>query len=100
MNKIKSLDEVDLRILPAKVVMLLSQFAYYIKRNDNIIIKLSSATVLKDVHNAYERVDDPVLDDLYNKIILEIDTHSTKSKQKFGLKPPVNKEVNRHNDVY
>lgn len=72
-----SLDEVEAHVMSPKVIMLLSQFAYYIKRHDGIIIKLASKTVLKDVHEAHLLANDYILDDIYDRIVDELITNSS-----------------------
>ena len=72
MKKQLDLDEVNINVLPPKVVMLLSQFAHYIKKHDGIVIKLASKTILKDVHDAHLKVNNYILDDLYKKIVDEV----------------------------
>jgi len=84
MKKRLSLDTVEAHVMSPKVIMLLSQFAYYIKRHDGIIIKLASKTVLKDVHEAHLLVNDYILDDIYDRIVDELTLNPPSKRPSFA----------------
>lgn len=89
MNRRVKLNRVNVTVLPPKVIKLLSQFAYYLKKHNGTVIKLSSKSVLQDVHDAYQTANDDVLDELYELIVEEVSSYSlSKSKSEIrGGKP-------------
>ena len=84
MNKRVKLDKVSIRVLPPRVIKLLSQFAYYLKKHNGTVIKLSSKNILQEVHKANYEANFDVLDYLYNQIVDEISSYApSKPKHKF-----------------
>ncbi len=74
-------------MLPPKVIKLLSQFAYYLKRHNGTVIKLSSKDVLQQVQEAYQTANDDVLDEIYERIVEEVSSYTLvkpKEKSKSG----------------
>ena len=49
--KLNSLYNVEAKVLPPRVMVLLSKFAKAIKDEDGVTIKLSSLDVFKHIHN-------------------------------------------------
>ena len=76
MKKFTDLNNVKVRVLPPRVITLLAQFAYYAKRQNGTIIKLSSKDVLQEVHHARRNSHDSVMDDLYDQILVELNNYS------------------------
>lgn len=76
MNKRVKLDKVNVRVLPPKVIKLLSQFAYYLKKHNGRVIKLSSKNVLQDIHTEYLEANFDVLDDIYEQIVQEVSSYA------------------------
>ena len=71
-----NLDKVHVRVLPPKVIKLLAQFAYYLKKHNGVVIRLSSEDVLQDVHEACIGANFEVLDDIYEEIVDEISSYA------------------------
>jgi len=86
LTKYTELNRVEVRVLPPKVVKLLSQFAYYLKKHNGKVIKLSSKTVLQDVHDEYHAANSEVLDDIYNEIVAEVNSYAPSKPKKTKLK--------------
>ena len=86
----------NVTVLPPKVIKLLSQFAYYLKKHNGTVIKLSSKNVLQDIHDAYQTANDDVLDELYELIVEEVSSYSL-SKPKSEIRGGKPKRILRLN---
>lgn len=72
MQKVKNLGDLRVDILPPKVVMLLSKYAYRLRKTSDITIKMSSKTVFKELEEINSEVDDEVLEEIYQQIEAEL----------------------------
>ncbi len=72
MQKVKNLGDLRVDILPPKVVMLLSKYAYRLRKTSDITIKMSSKTVFKELEEINSEVDDEVLEGIYQQIEAEL----------------------------
>ena len=53
MNIVKDLRDVEAKVLPARVMVLLSKYSQAIKEDESVVIQLSSLNVFKHVHSTF-----------------------------------------------
>lgn len=68
MNIVNKLSDFKINVLPPIVVMLLSKYAHRLRKQTGIVLKLSSKTVLKEL----EEINNDLDDDLLNRVYLDI----------------------------
>jgi len=75
MKVITSTENLELGVLPAKVLLLLSKYAHELKRHNGFILKLSSQHVMRDLHYANALCDSAQLNSIYDEIVLEVNIY-------------------------
>ena len=73
--KLKSLYNVKAKVLPPRVMVLLSKFAKAIKDEDGVTIKLSSLNVFKHIHNSYVISTSAEVEYCYIELAKEVNEH-------------------------
>ena len=73
--KLKSLYNVEAKVLPPRVMVLLSKFAKAIKNADGVTIKLSSLNVFKHIHNSYVISTSAEVEYCYIELAKEVNEH-------------------------
>lgn len=72
MKKVSNLYNVKATVLPARVLVLLSKYAKYVKEHDGVVIQLSSLNVFKHVHNSCARSRNPDVHNCYKLLLREV----------------------------
>ncbi|MBX2849307.1 MAG: hypothetical protein KTR16_13365 [Acidiferrobacterales bacterium] len=72
MRKVDSLGDLNLDLLPPKVIMLLSKYAYRLRKTNNSKFSISSKSVFKDLEQINSKVEDDVLSSIYLEIEHEL----------------------------
>lgn len=75
MEKLQSLENVNALALPAKVLVLLSKYAQYLRAHNGTILKLSSLRVFKHIHRTCQNAQDPKLNSIYQQLLHEVNIH-------------------------
>ena len=75
MNTVKDLNDVEAKVLPARVMVLLSKYSQALKEDESIIIQLSSLNVFKHVHQSYLNTTSSRVIKYYNILLKEVNLH-------------------------
>ena len=68
MQKVESLGDIELEVLPSKVVRIMSKFSHKLRKYNGMIIRLSSKTILKELEHIHAAIDEPELNAIYAEV--------------------------------
>jgi len=75
MTEFISLKEVSASMLPAAVLVLLSQYSLAVRKHTGLVIKISSANVFLHIHNTNKLTDHPEVRRLHQELLGAVTRH-------------------------
>jgi len=104
MQKVESLGDIELEVLPSKVVRIMSKFSHKLRKYNGMVLKLSSKTVLKELEHIHVAIDDHELNGMYFEVEDELSQYlvsptkpkndADKTKKNSSLKDNIESEIN------